>query len=76
MGDMSKDSQKNKNELGSNTVEKVSTTSLDLGNEDIQKLNEIFPNVFDEGKLDIEKLKNFLGDKCINEKVIEKYSLN
>lgn len=57
-------------------MEKVKTTSKDLKGENVEKLRQIFPNVFDEGKLDIEKLKNFLGDNTIDENVIEKYSLN
>lgn len=36
--------------------------SKDLINENIEKLKEIFPNIFSEGKIDFDKLQNELGE--------------
>lgn len=48
--------------------------SLDVKKEKIEKLKEIFPEVFTEGKVDVEKLKLTLGeDVNINN---ERYVLN
>ena len=36
--------------------------SMDLTEDNLNKLNEIFPEVFEEGKIDFEKLRLILGD--------------
>lgn len=64
------------NDKKASEIEKIDTTSLDLAKENLEKFKEIFPLAFSEDKLDIEKLKNFLGEKVINEYVLEKYGLN
>jgi adenine-specific DNA-methyltransferase len=43
-------------------MEKLERESLDLVRENIKKLKEIFPDVFTEGKIDFEKLKENLGE--------------
>src|SRR3954462_4830513 len=37
-------------------------TSLDIKNDQLEKLRELFPEVFTEGKVDWEKLKASLGE--------------
>jgi adenine-specific DNA-methyltransferase len=34
----------------------------DIGEENIKKLKQLFPEVFTEGKIDFEKLKQVLGE--------------
>ncbi len=43
-------------------MEKMSGASKDLTRENIQKLKALFPEVFAEGKIDIDKLRLVLGD--------------
>lgn len=43
-------------------MSELDTKSKDLINENIEKLKEIFPNIFSEGKIDFEKLQNELGE--------------
>jgi len=43
-------------------VSELDGKSKDILNENIEKLREIFPNIFSEGKVDIEKLQNELGE--------------
>lgn len=52
-------------------MEKLDSTSLDLTNDNIEKLKEIFPNVVTEGKIDFDKLRILLGDEVDDNK--EKY---
>lgn len=52
-------------------MDKISSTSLDLTNVNIEKLKELFPNVVTEGKIDFEKLKIILGTEIDDNK--EKY---
>ena len=52
-------------------MDKISSTSLDLTNANIEKLKKLFPNIVTEGKVDYGKLKLLLGDEVDNNK--EKY---
>lgn len=52
-------------------MDKISSTSLDLTNVNIEKLKKLFPNVVTEGKIDFEKLKIILGTEIDDNK--EKY---
>lgn len=38
-------------------LEKLSGTSMDLTQDNIEKLKQIFPEIFTEGKIDLEVLK-------------------
>ena len=40
---------------------KMSGESLNIEQENISKLKEIFPEVFNEDKIDFDKLQNVLG---------------
>ena len=42
-------------------MQKLDGESLDIVSENVEKLKEIFPEVFCEGKVDFEKLENELG---------------
>jgi len=42
-------------------MNKLDGESLNIANENITKLKELFPEVFSEGKIDFEKLQNELG---------------
>jgi len=42
-------------------VEKLNAESMNIVNENIEKLKEIFPEVFSEGKVDFKKLEEELG---------------
>ncbi len=42
--------------------EKISKESENILSENILKFKQIFPNIFSEGKIDFEKLKETLGD--------------
>nr|WP_261791342.1 hypothetical protein [Fusobacterium necrophorum] len=53
-------------------MEKLSGTSMDLTQDNIEKLKQIFPEIFTEGKIDLEVLKQLLGDSIETEK--ERYS--
>jgi hypothetical protein len=41
--------------------------SLNIKNENINKLKELFPQIFSEGKIDFDKLKNELGEFVDNQ---------
>ncbi|WP_022820062.1 hypothetical protein [Fusobacterium russii] len=41
-------------------MEKLNGTSMDLIQENVKKLKEIFPEIFVEGKIDFELLKQIL----------------
>ena len=43
-------------------MQKLDGKSLDIVGENIEKLKELFPEIFCEGKIDFEKLKNELGE--------------
>ena len=43
-------------------IEKVDLASLDVAEDKKQQLKQLFPSVFSEGKLDVDKLKLELGD--------------
>ena len=55
-------------------MEKLSGTSMNLVQENIKKLKEIFPEIFIEGKIDFDVLKEIFGGKIESSK--ERYSLN
>lgn len=55
-------------------MEKMDGKTLDIVQENINKLKEIFPEVFTEGKLDCDKLKEELGDFIDDRE--ERYSFN
>ena len=41
-------------------MEKVNGTSMDLIQENVKKLKEIFPEIFTEGQVDLDLLGEFL----------------
>lgn len=53
-------------------MEKLQGTSMDIVQDNMEKLKQIFPEVFTEGKIDFEVLKQLLGEKIENDK--ERYS--
>lgn len=53
-------------------MEKLEGISMDIIQDNINKLKEIFPEIFTEGKIDFEILKQLLGEKIENDK--ERYS--
>ena len=53
-------------------MEKLQGTSMDIVQDNIEKLKEIFPEIFTEGKIDFEVLKQLLGEKIETNK--ERYS--
>ena len=53
-------------------MDRVGFDSLDLIKENVEKLKELFPEVFTEGKVDFEALREVLGDFI--EKESERYS--
>ncbi|XOB63880.1 site-specific DNA-methyltransferase [Deferribacteres bacterium DY0037] len=55
-------------------MEKMDGKTLDIVQENINKLKEIFPEVFTEGKIDCDKLKEELGDFIDDRE--ERYSFN
>lgn len=52
-------------------MDKISSTSLNIEKENIEKLKELFPNAVTEGKINFDMLKADLGDEIDNN--IEKY---
>ena len=52
-------------------VEKMNGETLDITKNNIEKLKEIFPDVFTEGKIEFEALKENLGEEIETEN--EKY---
>ena len=53
-------------------MEKLQGTSMDIVQDNMEKLKQIFPEIFTEGKIDFEILKQLLGEKIENDK--ERYS--
>lgn len=53
-------------------MEKLQGTSMDIVQDNIEKLKQIFPEIFTEGKVDFEILKQLLGEEIETEK--ERYS--
>lgn len=53
-------------------MEKLQGTSMNIVQDNIEKLKEIFPEIFTEGKIDFEVLKQLLGEKIEIDK--ERYS--
>lgn len=53
-------------------MEKLQGTSMNLTEDNIEKLKNIFPEIFTEGKIDFEVLKQLLGEKIETDK--ERYS--
>ena len=51
---------------------KLDGKTLDLAAENIEQLRQIFPDVFEEGKIDFDKLKQVLGEYVDDEK--ERYN--
>ena len=49
-------------------MEMLKGISLDLKEENLNRLKEIFPEVFEEGKVDFEKLRLLLGDNVEEER--------
>ena len=56
----------------SKNTKSVSRQSLNLTEENLEKLKGIFPEIFSEGKIDFEKLKILLGSEI--EDSVEKYN--
>ena len=52
-------------------IEKMTGESLNLEQENIQKLKELFPNIVTDGKVDFDMLRTILGDEV--EEAREKY---
>ncbi|MDP7859994.1 site-specific DNA-methyltransferase, partial [Acinetobacter baumannii] len=50
--------------------------SENLVHQNIEHLKQIFPDVFSEGKVNFETLRQLLGDKDVLEEGEEKYGLN
>ena len=55
-------------------MQKLNGKTLDIINTNIDKLKEIFPDVFSEGKIDFEALKSNLGEFIDKEN--ERYSFS
>ena len=53
-------------------MEKLEGTSMDVVKDNIEKLKEIFPEIFTEEKIDFDALKELLGEKIETDK--ERYS--
>ena len=51
---------------------KLDGKTPDLAAENIEQLRQIFPDVFEEGKIDFDKLKQVLGEYVDDEK--ERYN--
>ena len=57
-------------------MEKLSGTCMDLVQENIKKLKEIFPEIFIEGKIDFDLLRQICsGGGCKIPKVLRKDTL-
>lgn len=52
-------------------MEKINSTSMDLTKLNIERLKDLFPNAFTEGKIDFDILRSLLGDEVEDRK--EKY---
>lgn len=53
-------------------MKKLQGASMDMVQDNIEKLKEIFPEIFTEGKIDFEVLKQLLGEKIETDN--ERYS--
>ena len=53
-------------------MEKLQGTSMNIVQDNIEKLKQIFPEIFTEGKIDFQVLKQLLGEHIENDK--ERYS--
>lgn len=53
-------------------MEKLQGTSMDIVQDNVEKLKQIFPEIFTEGKIDFQVLKQLLGEHIENDK--ERYS--
>lgn len=60
------------NERTNERLEEVSSHSLDITEQNIEKLKELFPEVLTEKKIDFDKLRLILGDEV--ETALERYS--
>ena len=58
-------------------MEKLNGTSMDLVQENVKKLKEIFPEIFIEGKIDFDLLRQIFngGGGCKIPKVLRKDTL-
>ena len=57
-------------------MEKLNGTSMDLVQENVKKLKEIFPEIFIEGKIDFDLLRQiWSGGGCKIPKVLRKDTL-
>ena len=50
-------------------MEKLSGTSMDLVQENIKKLKEIFPEIFIEGKIDFDLLRQICNGGGVGSKI-------
>lgn len=55
---------------------KLNGNTPDIAEENIAKLKEIFPDVFEEGKIDFEKLQQVLGEYVDDSKERYNFSWN
>ncbi len=55
---------------------KLDGRTADILEENIEKLKEIFPDVFEEGKIDFEKLQQILGEYVDDSKERHNFSWN
>ncbi len=55
------------NEKRTRPMQQLNGTSKDIVSENIEKLKELFPEVFSEGKIDFKKLEEELGSFTCNE---------
>ena len=61
---------------GVKKLEKLNGTSMDLVQENVKKLKEIFPEIFIEGKIDFDLLRQICnGGGCKIPKVLRKDTL-
>ena len=56
-------------------MEKLDGTSMNLVQENIKKLKEIFPEIFIEGKIDFDLLRQICRGGCKIPKVLRKDTL-
>ena len=56
-------------------LEKLNGTSMDLVQENVKKLKEIFPEIFIEGRIDFDLLRQICSGGCKIPKVLRKDTL-
>ena len=56
-------------------MEKLNGTSMDLVQENVKKLKEIFPEIFIEGRIDFDLLRQICSGGCKIPKVLRKDTL-